>query len=83
MMEAAKSSEILTHFQQTTWYTSHTTVIVKRHKLEMENKRYYITAHSVCSMNGGGGGGRGGGWGGGGGGVKGEAMGVYWWLYGC
>jgi len=55
MMEAAKSSEILTHFQQTTWYTSHTTVIVKRHKLEMENKRYYITAHSVCSMNGGGG----------------------------
>jgi hypothetical protein len=46
MMEAAKSSEMLTHFHYTTWYTSHTTAIVKRHKLEMENKRY-ITKHVV------------------------------------
>lgn len=46
LMMAAKSSEMLTHFHQTTWYTSHTTAIVKKHKLEMENKRY-ITKHSV------------------------------------
>jgi hypothetical protein len=30
MMEAAKSSEMLTHFHQTIWYIFHTTVIVKR-----------------------------------------------------
>jgi len=47
MMEAAKSSEMLIHFHQTTWYSFHTTAIVKRHKLEMENKRHYITKYFV------------------------------------